>query len=348
MPRKPPAKGKPNAAAPARTGASVTLDDVAKLAGVSPMTVSRVVNRPELVSAATIQRVRTVIERTGYVPNLLAGGLASRRSRMVAAIVPSITNGIFVEAIEALTDRLWNDGYQVVLGLSGYPAEREDALLSAVLSRRPDALYLTGITHSPEARRRLHAARIPIVETWDLTPSPVDMVIGFSHEKVGEAVARHLHARGYRRFGLISADDERARVRHRSFVDEMARAGITAVEVASIQAPSTLALGRSAMVDLLDRKRAPRVVFCGSDLLAQGALEEARARGLSVPGDVAIMGFGGLDFTAHTSPPLSTVAVDRAGIGRMAAEAILARINHTATPPRVVDVGFTIVDRGTT
>src|SRR5438094_1714197 len=121
-----------------RAGANVTLADVAKLAGVSPITVSRVLNRPELVTPSTIEQVQEVIDRTGYTPNLLAGGLASKKSRLVAAIVPSITNAIFVETTQALTDRLWEAGYQVLLGLSGYPAAREDALLSAVLSRRPD------------------------------------------------------------------------------------------------------------------------------------------------------------------------------------------------------------------
>src|SRR6186713_3466024 len=114
-----------------------------------------------MVTAETFAQVQQVIDRTGYVPNLLAGGLASKRSRLVAAIVPSITNGIFVEAVQAFTDRLWEAGYQVLLGLSGYPATREDALLAAVLSRRPDAIYLTGINHSPASRQRLVNARIP-------------------------------------------------------------------------------------------------------------------------------------------------------------------------------------------
>ena len=217
----------------ARSTGSVTLADVAMLAGVSPITVSRVVNRPELVTAETIEHVQQVIERTGYVPNMLAGGLASRRSRLVAAIVPSITNAIFVDSVQAFTDRLWEAGYQVLLGLSGYPAMREDALLAAVLSRRPDAILLTGINHSPEVRQRLLAARIPIVETWDMTPTPIDMLVGFSHEKVGEAVARHLLAKGHRRLGLISADDERALARRRGFMNELTRAGAADAEAVS-------------------------------------------------------------------------------------------------------------------
>ena len=327
---------------------SVTLEDVAKLAGVSPMTVSRVLNRPELVTRETLERVRVVIDRTGYVPNLLAGGLASRKSRLVAALVPSITNGIFVEAVQALTDRLWEAGYQVLLGLSGYPPAREDALLSAVLARKPDAIYLTGINHSPESRQRLLAARVPIVETWDITPTPLDMVVGFSHEKVGESVARHLLAKGYRRPALLWADDARAMVRRRGFLAELQRQGMQDAPTVFVPAPSTLSLGRSGMATLLDRTPRPDAVFCGSDLLAHGALEEARSRGLELPDDVAIVGFGGLEFTQHTYPALSTVSIDRPAIGRRAAEMILARVEGREVPERVVDVAFQIVDRQTT
>jgi LacI family gluconate utilization system Gnt-I transcriptional repressor len=348
MAPKEPLKRKLRSSASALTGETLTLEDVAKLAGVSPMTVSRVFNRPELVTADTIARVRQVIDKTGYVPNMLAGALASRRTRLVAAIVPSITNGIFVETVEALTDRLAQAGYQVLLGLSGYPATREDALLAAVLSRRPDALYLTGINHSTETRKRLIAARIPVVETWDLTPTPIDMLVGFSHEKVGAAVARHLLGKNYRRFGLLWADDSRAIVRRRGFVEELSRSGVDTLKTVSVAAPSTLALGRSGMATLLDTDLKPEAIFCSSDLLAHGALEEARSRGLTLPRDIAIMGFGGLDFTEHTFPALSTVSINRTAIGRRAAEIILARIEQNTRPDGVIDVGFDILDRGTT
>jgi LacI family transcriptional regulator, gluconate utilization system Gnt-I transcriptional repressor len=347
MPRKPATKRR-SPGASARSTGNVTLADVATLAGVSPITVSRVVNRPELVTAETIEHVQKVIDRTGYVPNLLAGGLASRRSRLVAAVVPSITNAIFVDSVQAFTDRLWEAGYQVLLGLSGYPSTREDALLSAVLSRRPDAILLTGINHSHVTRQRLLAARIPIVEMWDMTPTPIDMLVGFSHEKVGEAVARHLLAKGYRRLGLVTADDERAQARRRGFIAEIERTGVASAQTVTVAAPSTLTQGRQGVAQLLDRGAGVDAVFCGSDLLAHGALEEARARRLEVPGILAILGFGGLEFTEHTFPALSSVAIDRVGIGRTAAEEILARIDGHAPPGKVVDVGFAIVDRGTT
>ena len=154
--------------------------------------------RPDQVSPETLARVQEAVSRTGYVPNRVAGGLASNRSRLVAAIVPTIASPMFLETVQALTDALAAEGYQVMLGESGYDGTREDALLDAIIGRRPDGVVLTGVMHSPEGRRRLAAAGIPVVETWDLTPTPIDMLVGFSHEKVGAASAEYLHARGAR------------------------------------------------------------------------------------------------------------------------------------------------------
>ena len=320
---------------------------MAKLAGVSPITVSRVFNQPEMVASGTLEHVRRVIERTGYVPNLLAGGLASRRTRFVAAIVPAISNQIFSESIQSLTDRLWESGYQVLLGTSGYPTSREESLLAAILSRRPDGLFLTGISHSAKSRRRLVAANIPIVEVWDLTPTPVDMLVGFSHEKVGQAVAEYLVARGHRHFGVISADDARAEVRRMGFLSVLGKNRFDDVQTVYVPAPSNFRLGREGLARLLERGSLPRAVFCSSDTLAHGVLVEAQARGLSVPGDLAIVGFADLDFAAHTSPPLSTVRIDRPALGRRAAEALLGRIEGRPVE-RIVDIGFHVMERGTT
>ena len=330
-----------------RATGNITLADVAKIAGVSAITVSRAVNRPEMVTPATLTQVQQAIARTGYVPNLLAGALASNRTRLVAAIVPSITNTVFVDTIQALTDRLWEAGYQVLLGLSGYPAVREEDLLSAVLSRRPDAICLTGIDHSLAVRQRLFAAKVPVVETWDFTPTPIDMLVGFSHEEVGRAVARRLVDKGHRVVGMIWADDARALERRRGFQSELASSQITDVNVATLPAPSTFAMGRRGLASLLEAGARPTAVFCSSDLLAHGALEEARCRGLRVPDDLALVGFGDLDFGLHTAPALSTVRVDRAAIGRRAAELILGRLHGDQAGPAVVDVRFEIVERGT-
>src|SRR5471032_2588899 len=201
------------AAAPRRSrrkSGGTTLRDVAKLAGVAPITASRALNTPNVVSDAILLRVREAVEQTGYVPNMLAGGLASRKSRLVAAVIPTISGNVFLEMVQSLTASLAAYGYQLMLGQSGYEDSREDELLEAIIGRRPDGVILTGTMRSPQGRQRLLTSGIPVVETWDLTPDPIDMLIGFSHEKVGEAVARYLHARGKRRVATLSANDQRS------------------------------------------------------------------------------------------------------------------------------------------
>lgn len=185
---------------------AVTVHDVAKLAGVSIITVSRALNTPNRVAPDTLKRVEHAVAQTNYVPNLMAGALRSSRSRLV---VPTLSGQLFTSAIQALTDALEAHAYQLILGPIGYYASREDELLDAIIGRRPDGIVLTGLMHSPQARRRLLASRIPIVETWDYTPTPIDMLVGFSHQKVGEDVCRYVVGRGRRRLAVIGGNDVR-------------------------------------------------------------------------------------------------------------------------------------------
>jgi LacI family gluconate utilization system Gnt-I transcriptional repressor len=330
---------------PRRGTGRITLADVAKLAGVSAITASRALNTPDQVSADALQRVRDAVERTGYVPNMLAGGLASTRSRLVAAVVPTIAGPVFLETIQALTEALAESGYQLMLGQSGYANSREDALLDAIIGRRPDGIVLTGIMHSAEGRRRLLAAGIPVVETWDLTPTPIDMLVGFSHEKVGVAVAEYLHGRGRRRLAIVTADDPRAGLRREGFVQAAGRVGADEVPTCVVPAPSTLGHGRAGLADLLARQPDVDAVFCSSDVLALGAITEAQARGIPVPGRVAVFGFGDFAFAADTHPALTTVRIDGTAIGRQAARFIIDRAEGRPVAAPVVDIGFAIVQR---
>ena len=330
----------------ARRGSGrITLADVAKLAGVSAITASRALNTPDRVSPDALQRVREAIDRTGYVPNMLAGGLASTRSRLVAAVVPTIAGPVFLETIEALTETLAESGYQLMLGQSGYANLREDALLDAIIGRRPDGIMLTGIMRSPAGRRRLLAAGIPVVETWELTPTPIDMLVGFSHEKVGAAAAEYLHAQGRRQLAIVTADDPRAGVRREGFVQAAARLGIPEVTACIVPAPSALGHGRSGLADLLARRPDIDGVFCSSDVLALGVITEAQARGIPVPDRLAVFGFGDIGFARDTCPALTTIRVDGTGIGRQAARFIIDRAEGRPVEERVVDVGFSIVQR---
>ena len=328
---------------PARFKAA-TLHDVAREAGVSLITASRALGNPTLVSEKTIARVQQAVEATGYIPNLLAGGLKSKRSHMVAALVPTISVAQFLPTVQALTETLDAAGYQLILGQSGYDHAREEALLNTMISRRPDGMVVTGLVHSPAARERLRRIGIPVVETWDLSDRPIDMMVGFSHLKVGGAVAGYFLGKGWQRLGIATGDDHRASMRREGFVSTVGREVPTAV----VPAPSNLALGRRALSELLQQDPELQAIHCSSDQLAHGVLVEARARGLRVPEDLAVCGFGDADFAAHTLPSLTTVHVDGAAIGRIAAELIVERCRGQVVARPVVDVGFRIIEREST
>lgn len=330
---------------PRKGSGAVTLHDVARLAGVAPITASRALSSPALVSPEVLRKVSDAVARTGYVRNRLAGGLASMRSRLVAAVVPTIAGPVFLQTVQSLTEALAGHGYQLMLGQSGYVDSREDALLDAIIGRRPAGIVLTGIMHSPEGRRRLLAAGIPVVETWDLTPTPLDMLVGFSHPEVGRAAAAFLLAKGRRRLALIAGDDERSRRRQQAFQAAAQAAGLRAVEIMNVPAPTTLKSGRAALAALLQRAPDIDAVFCSSDLLALGVMTEAQARGIALPGQLGVLGFGDLEFAADLYPALSTVRIDATAIGRQAAQFIVDRAEGREVAQPVVDIGFSIADR---
>lgn len=321
-----------------------TLHDVARAAGVSLITASRALGNPQLVSPATIARVQAAVQATGYVANLQAAGLKSRRSLTVAALVPGVAVPQFLPTIQALTETLAAAGYQLILGQTGYDQAREAPLLTAMLGRRVDGVVVAGLLQAGPAAQALRQAGVPVVETWDFTERPVDMLVGFSHLQVGGAVGGYFRARGWQHVGVATADDQRARQRLAGFAAAMGRP----LPTAFIPAPSNLALGRAALADLLAQQPALQAVFCSSDGLAQGVMVEAAARGIAVPGQLAVLGFGDADFAAHLLTPLSTVQIDAAGIGRRAAEMVLARCRGETVAEPVVDLGFRIVERAST
>ncbi|MFO1327162.1 MAG: LacI family DNA-binding transcriptional regulator [Rubrivivax sp.] len=323
---------------------SVTLHDVAQAAGVSLITASRALGNPDVVSPATIERVRQAVQDTGYIPNLLAGGLKSRRSMTVGALVPVVSVPQFLPTVQTLTEELDRAGYQVILGQARYDHAREAALVETMVGRRVDGIVVCGLLGSPAVAARLARVGIPVVETWDLCERPVDMLVGFSHLKVGSAVAGFFLSRGWRRAGVATADDERATHRRQGFQSVFGRELPSAV----VPAPSNMASGRQALRQLLQQDAGLRAVFCSSDGLAQGVLAEAQVRGIRVPQDLAVMGFGDADFAPHLVPSLSTVHIDGAGIGQRAAQLIVSRCRGQAVAEPVVDVGFSIVEREST
>lgn len=321
-----------------------TLEDVARRAGLSPMTVSRALNSPQLVRPKTVEKVMQAVHATSYIPNALAGSLASRRSKLIAVLVPQINNNMFVDTIQSLSDELARRGYHILLCVAGYTEQTEAELMATLLSRRPDGVVLTGIHHSTELKKVILNAMIPVVEIWDLTPTPLDMLVGFSHEKVGQAIGKYLLSKGYRRPGLLWTDDRRAAQRKQGLCDVFQRNAIDVVHQVDVPLPASLALGRSGLTQLSGKGEFD-VIVCSSDTLAQGAIMEAESRGLRIPQDIAVIGFGDLDFAACNRPSITTVSVDRHAIGQRAATLLADRIEQKSGAEAIVDIGFHLIER---
>jgi LacI family transcriptional regulator, gluconate utilization system Gnt-I transcriptional repressor len=316
-----------------------TLSAVAKLAGVSSITVSRVVRLPNLVAPGTRGRVEAAMRELGYVPNQLAGALASARTRSVGVLVPTIANSIFADTVQGLSDELEPLGYAVILAQSRYDAAREDHMLSALLSRRPEAIIMVGSPATDDGARLLRRAGIPIVETWELPPEPIDAVAGFDNYQAGVAVARHLVAQGRQNLAFIGGDDPRATRRWHGFMD-------TALQLGA-KLPRRLILDRNASGSVVALAELPGVdaVFAANDAHAIGFMSGLRTAGLIRNGPaagqpVAVIGLGDLEMGRLIAPSLSTIRVHGDAIGRTAAKLMLTR-----TGPRHVDLGFELVLR---
>lgn len=328
---------------PRSTG--LTVHDIARLAGVSSMTVSRAFNTPEKVSVSTLEKVKKVVAQTGYVPNGMASSLRRSSAKLIAAVLPTLSGAVFQETVGALAHALEQSGYQLIIGQTGYQASREDELLNALIRRRPDGIVVVGIMHSLEGRRMLLSSGIPVVETWDLTPTPIDMLVGFSHERIGESVCKYLASKGYRRLALLTASDERAQRRVAGFRRAAAEFHIE-VPAIIVDAPTTLASGRAALAQTLSQFPQTQAVFCSSDMLALGVLIEANSRRLDIPRDLAVVGLGDIEFAQSLDPPLTTVRIDGTQMGKTAAQLIISRSEGRPIEQTVIDIGFEIVVRG--
>ncbi|WP_374450278.1 LacI family DNA-binding transcriptional regulator [Stella sp.] len=321
------------------------IEDVAAAAGTTAITVSRTLRQPDKVAPETRRRVMEAIEALGYIPNLSASALASRRSGIMALVVPTIANSVFAETVDGFSEVAGRAGLQILLGQGTYSPEAEHALLTALAGRQPDALARIGIVRRPETRALLKRTRIPIAETWDLTDDPIDLVVGFSNRAAGRAMTRHLLARGRRRIAYIGSDDDRAAARRHGYAEALAETGLEPAAPDIRVQEITYGAGRRALRALLQLAPEADAAFCANDVLAVGALLECRKVGVVVPDQLAIAGLGDLEIAQELTPALTTVRVPSRAIGARAAELLLARIAGEPVERRVVDLGFEIVER---
>jgi LacI family gluconate utilization system Gnt-I transcriptional repressor len=327
-----------------------TLEEVAKAAGVSTMTASRSLSQPGLVSEASRARVEEAVLALGYVPNRAARALASNRSRVIVALVPSLSNAVFTAVLDGIHDALQASQYQILIGNTRYSDAEEEKLLRVYLQSGPDGILLPGLSHSPEVARMLGALRVPVVSMMDLAESPSTPSVGFSQFEAGMALTSHLLGKGYRRIAFVGAQlDERTLRRADGWRQAMMHAGLfdARFEIMTPQ-PSTLALGavlmRRVLAELPD---CDAVFFCNDDL-AHGAIFHCQRAGIAVPGRIAVAGFNDLPASSLMKPSLTTVDTPRYQVGYQAATLLLELIAGKTPPARRIDLGFTLREREST
>lgn len=329
-------------------GPSVTMRDVARLAGVGAITVSRALQHPDRVTAETRRKIDEAIAALGYVPNLAAGTLRSSKSRIIVAIVPTMSNSIFAETLQSISDVLRPAGFHLLIGHTGYSAAEEEALIAAFLARRPDGVILTGYTHTPRTVELLKRARIPVIEMWNIGPDPIDTIIGMSSYDASLAMTRYLIRKGYRRIGYIGGllqDNDRTVQREAGFRAGLEEAGRPFDPAMIMRAPFEFESGGIALDELMRRMPDVDAVFAASDILAVGVLLECLGRGIDVPGRLAVAGFDDAGIASRMTPPLTTIRVPRRAIGRTIAERMLARLAGKPAGERIVDLGFELIER---
>ena len=342
----------PGKSGPGKSVRRAKLSDVAARAGVSSVTVSRALRKPEMVSGDVRQRIDAAVRELGYVPNYLASALASARTHIIGVVVPSLTNGVFVEYLKALHDAFLPKGFQILVLNSRYSQEEEERAIATLIGHHAEAMIVAGIDQTERARKLLEGCGVPVVQTMEIAEKPIDINIGMSQRNAGYAATRFLLDLGHRKVAHIAARvDFRARRRMEGYQKAMADAGLDSegMVIANLQ-QSSVKRGAELFTEMLEKVPGLEAVFCCNDDLALGALFECQRRGIRVPEDLSIIGFNDLDFCASSYPALSSVSIPRYEMARRAAEIVLEIIRGSGARPKQtrIDLGFEIVARGST
>ncbi|SFE85020.1 LacI family DNA-binding transcriptional regulator [Roseivivax sediminis] len=313
----------------------LTLRDVSEASGVSEMTVSRVLRNRGDVSQATREKVLEAAKTLGYVPNKIAGALASQRVNLVAVIIPSLRNMVFPEVMSGISQELEETELQPVVGVTDYLPEKEDKVLYEMLSWRPSGVIIAGLEHSDASRAMLKASGIPVVEIMDTDGHPVDCAVGISHRRAGREMARAIVKAGYTNIGFMGTKmprDHRARKRFEGFTEQLAKSGIEIMDREFYSGGSALAKGREMTAAMLERTPELDFLYYSNDMIGAGGLLHLLDRGIAVPGQIGLAGFNGVELLDGLPRRLATMDACRTEIGRRAAQIIAARVADPAAP----------------
>ncbi|MBK0325920.1 LacI family DNA-binding transcriptional regulator [Rhodobacteraceae bacterium F11138] len=320
----------------------LTLRDVSEASGVSEMTVSRVLRNRGDVSDTTRARVLAAAKELGYVPNKIAGALASSRVNLIAVIIPSLSNMVFPEVLTGINQVFEDTELQPIVAVTDYMPEKEEKVLFEMLSWRPSGVIIAGLEHSDASRAMLQAAGIPVVEIMDTDGRAVDSMVGISHRRAGREMAQAILKAGYRHIGFMGTKmplDHRARKRFEGFTEILAKNGVEIEDRAFYSGGSALAKGREMTQTMLERSPDLDFLYYSNDMIGAGGLLYLLDQGIDVPGQIGLAGFNGVELLQGLPRKLATMDACRQEIGRKAAEIIHARLSE---PPKETETAITL------
>jgi LacI family gluconate utilization system Gnt-I transcriptional repressor len=320
----------------------LTLKDVATAANVSEMTASRALRDAADVSAATRQRVKDAAAELGYVPNRIAGALASNKVNLVGVVIPSVKSYVFSEVLDGISMALEASPLRPVFGVTNYDLDTEADVIRDMLAWRPAGLIVAGLEHSAATRKMLHATGTPLVEVMDLDGDAIDSCVGISHFQAGFDMAKAIVGKGHKNIGFLGTKmplDYRATKRYDGFAAGLKDAGITLMDEEFYSSGSTVAKGRDSTAEMLQRHPDIECIYCSTDVIAMGAVMHCIKAGVSIPDQLAIAGFNALSMAEGLPIDLATTDSMRFEIGKAAAEMILLR-NQPSAPQTSKKVVF--------
>ena len=330
---------------------TVTINQVAKMAGVSTATVSRALNKPNTVSEAVKKKIERIIKRIGYIPNAGARSLMLKRTGSIGVIVPTLDNAIFAQGLEEFQRQLSQSGYQMLVASTNYDPEIENQQMRNLLLQGVEGIAMFGSSQKLELIRLLRTRKLPYIHIGTLDTPLNGYAAGFDNKKAIQLGVQYLVQVGHRNFGMIAGkteNNDRARDRVDGVVELLKRNRIFLKKESIIEVPYQIQDARIALKKLLQINPKISAVVCGNDVLAIGALLEAQSQGIKIPHQCSILGFDNLELSRHIQPSLSTIHIDAIGMWSKAAHHLMSQINGINRLPRKILADVSLVIRDST
>lgn len=330
--------------------------DVARAAGVSAMTVSRALKGESVVTEATRKRILAAVDELGYVLDLSAAHLSSKRSGFISVLVPTGSNSNFNETVQGISEVLEPHNKQILIGYTNYSLKREERIIETMLQRRPEGIIIAGSTHTERTRKLLEKSATPVIEIWDLPKKPVSHVVGFSNAAPIDAMVEHLASKGYKNIAFVGGEDTediRGNDRRKGYENGMQRLGLKQSQyVPDATPPVSIKQGSEALAPLLESWPDVDAIICVSDLVAYGIIMECHRRKISVPEQIAVCGFGDFELASQCWPAITTIGVNSRLIGTEAGKLMLNAIEKHDSglkhPQQKIETPYKIIERETT